>query len=109
MADGHVLHHFLFAEGERPQRLRQELDVHRSHCHLTSSRAEKQPSNPYHVADVVQIECGIQVLSKEIVLEVDLNASSLVRNVGEGRLSMRTPANDASGDTNGFSFAFVIS
>src|SRR5690606_39430897 len=81
--------HLLLAERQRPDRLREQLEVAHLHRHLAHARPEDAPLDTNPVADVEEVEKG-EAVAQVPAAEVELDATLAVRKVREQRLAVRS-------------------
>src|SRR5256885_5439345 len=79
----------LFAERQRPQRLRQQRQPLDPHGDLPRLGAEQGPLHPDHVPQVEQLHDLILLGAEGVDLEVDLDPAAGVLQMPEGRLAHR--------------------
>src|SRR5690606_2976839 len=87
--------HLLLAERQRPDRLREQLEVAHLHRHLAHARPEDAPLDTNPVADVEEVEKG-EAVAQVPAAEVELDATLAVREVREQRLAVRAQRDQPS-------------
>jgi hypothetical protein len=100
MTNGLSVDDFFLAERQRTQRLGQQLIIARAHGDFAGARPEQLALDAHDVADIEQLQHGERVVAQLVLPEIDLDASGVVRDVGERGLPVTPPCNQPARDPN---------
>src|SRR5688500_11809120 len=97
MTDDLAVDDLLLAERQRSQRFRQQAHIVHTHRRLARARPEERAGDADDVAEIDVLEERIAV-AEVVPPEVELDASALVPEVGEGRLAVPAQRDETTGE-----------
>ena len=109
MPHGHAVDDFFLAERQRPQRLREQLDLGRRAPSLRRCACGTAgPITPTTSPMSNRSSDADTLVAQHVLLEVQLNATAVVGEVRERRLAVRAPRDDPAGDAHRLAFLLPV-